>query len=71
MLLQINGLIKNMKKILYYSPFIPIIGIITHLFWIVFEYEIYSVNEDAPKFLLPMFLQVIYIALFTGCFFLN
>lgn len=50
-----------MKKILYYSPFIPVIGFIVHLFWIIFRYEIYSIEEDEPKCYIPMALQTIYI----------
>jgi hypothetical protein len=57
-----------MKKLLYYSPFIPIIGFIIHLFWIVFYYEIYSIEEDAPKCFVPMILQVLYFG-FLVCFY--
>ena len=52
-----------MKKLLYYSVFIPIIGLIIHMFWIVFKYELYSTHEDAPKCFIPMLLQGIYILL--------
>lgn len=52
-----------MKKLLYYSPFIPIVGVITHFFWIVFRYEIYSMNEKAPRGIIPMVLQGIYISI--------
>jgi len=52
-----------MKKLLYYSPFIPVIGFIIHFFWIVFDYNIYSVEEDAPKCFVPMILQGLYFVL--------
>lgn len=45
------------QKILYYSPFIPVIGIITHFLWIYFEYDIYSVNEPGFKGMFTMFLN--------------
>ncbi len=47
-----------MKQLLYYSPFIPIVGFIIHFFWIVFEYDIYSIEENSPKCYIPILVQV-------------
>ncbi len=54
-----------MKKLLYYSPFIPVIGFVIHIFWIIFEYKIYSMNENEPKCFFPMALQGLYIIIFN------
>ena len=54
-----------MKKLLYYSPFIPIIGLLVHLGWIYFRYDIYSVNEGWNRFFIPMILQIAYIGILT------
>lgn len=51
------------KKLLYYSPFIPIIGLIVHMLWPFFRYEIYSVKEKFPKFLIPTIIQGICLAI--------
>jgi len=50
-----------MKKLLYYSPFIPFVGFIIHLLWIVFGYNIFTINEDTPTCFIPMWLQGLYI----------
>ena len=34
-----------MKKILYYAPLIPAIGIFIHLLWPLFNYEICTAQE--------------------------
>lgn len=49
-----------MKKILYYSPFIPVAGFVTHALWVIFQYDIYTMNEEAPKCYLPSLIQGVY-----------
>lgn len=50
-----------MKKLLYYSPFIPLVGFITHVLWIIFRYKIYTMEEKFPAYVFPMILQGVYI----------
>ncbi len=52
-----------MKKLIYYSPFIPIIGFLIHVLWIVYKYEIFSIKEPIPICFIPMLSQSIYFAL--------
>lgn len=37
-----------MRKILYYSPLFPIVGLVVHFLWIVFYYEIITVDAKTP-----------------------